>query len=125
MDPLSDVLSLLTPRSYASGGFEVGADTAVQWPKHAGIKCYAVISGQCWVSVEDFPDALLLTAADRFLLQRGLPFRVTSDLSLTPVDFGTFLSTLKNGDTASHKEGRATILSAATSSSPAVTPKYC
>ena len=26
MDPLSDVLSLLKPRSYASGGFDVGGD---------------------------------------------------------------------------------------------------
>ena len=26
MDPLSDVLSLLKPRSYMSGGFDVGGD---------------------------------------------------------------------------------------------------
>ena len=56
MDPLSDVLSLLKPRSYISGGFEVGGDMAIQFPKHQGIKCYAVLAGQCWLSVEGVPD---------------------------------------------------------------------
>jgi hypothetical protein len=39
MDPLSDVLSLLKPQSYSSGGFEVGSAMAVRWPTHLGIKC--------------------------------------------------------------------------------------
>jgi AraC-like DNA-binding protein len=105
VDPLSDVLSLLKPQSYAAGGYEVGGDTAIQWPKHQGIKCYAVVSGQCWLSVGGVPDAVLLTAGDCFLLPRGLPFCLATDLSLPPVDFGTFLAALKNGDTVSHKEG--------------------
>jgi len=101
MDPLSDVLSLLKPRSYSAGGYEVGGDTAIQWPKHPGIKCYTVVSGQCWLIVEGVPDAVLLTAGDCFLLPRGLPFCLATDLSLTPVDFHTFLSARKNGDTVS------------------------
>ena len=32
MDPLSDVLSLLKPRSYMSGGFDVGGDWSIQFP---------------------------------------------------------------------------------------------
>jgi AraC-like DNA-binding protein len=48
-----------------------------------------VLSGQCWLSVEGVPDAVLLTAGDCFLLPRGLPFCLTTDLSLTPVDFNT------------------------------------
>src|SRR3984885_4967906 len=105
MDPLSDVLSLLKPRSYISGGFEVAGDMAIQFPKHQGIKCYAVLSGQCWLSMESVPDAVLLTAGDCFLLPRGLPFCLTTDLSLTPVDFSTLLSARKNGDTVSQHEG--------------------
>ena len=73
MDPLSDVLSLLKPRSYKSGGFDVGAELAVKFPKHAGIKCYAVVSGQCWLSVEGLPDAVHLTTCDCFLLRVGCP----------------------------------------------------
>ena len=91
MDPLSDVLSLLKPRSYISGGFEVGGDMAIQFPKHQGIKCYAVLAGQCWLSVEGVPDPVLLTAGDCFLLPRGLPFCLATDLSLKPVDFHTLL----------------------------------
>jgi AraC-like DNA-binding protein len=105
MDPLSDVLSLLKPRSYISGGFEVAGDMAIQFPKHQGIKCYAVLSGQCWLSMESVPDAVLLTAGDCFLLPRGLPFCLTTDLSLTPVDFSTLLSARKNADTVLQHEG--------------------
>ena len=105
MDPLSDVLSLLKPRSYTSGGFEVGSDMAIQFPKHPGIKCYAMVSGQCWLSVEGVPDAVLLTAGDCFLLPRGLPFSLATDLSITPVDFRTFLSARSTASTVSHDEG--------------------
>ncbi len=106
MDPLSQVLSLLKPRSYNSGGFEVGGDLAIQFPRHQGIKCYAVLAGQCWLSVEGVPDPVLLTAGDCFLLPRGLPFCLATDLSLTPVDFQTLLLTRGNGDTFSqHQEG--------------------
>ena len=105
MDPLSDVLSLLKPRSYISGGFEVGGDLAIQFPKHQGIKCYAVLAGQCWLSVEGVPDPVLLTAGDCFLLPRGLPFRLATDLSLTPVDFHTLLSAQKAAGAVSRSEG--------------------
>ena len=47
MDPLSDVLSLLKPRSYRAGRFDAGGDISVRFPEHDGIKCYAVVSGQC------------------------------------------------------------------------------
>jgi AraC-like DNA-binding protein len=104
MDPLSDVLSLLKPRSYISGGFEVAGDMAIQFPKHQGIKCYAMVSGQCWLSVESVPNPVLLTAGDCFLLPRGLPFSLTTDLSLTPVDFHTLLATRRYGDTVSQHE---------------------
>src|ERR1700723_3034826 len=104
MDPLSDVLSLLKPRSYVSGGFDLGGELAIQFPKHQGIKCYALFSGQCWLRVEGVADPVLLTAGDCFLLPRGLPFSLATDLSLTPVDFHTFLSALKNGDAVSHKK---------------------
>ncbi len=105
MDPLSDVLSLLKPRSYLSGGFEVSGDVAIQFPKPQGIKCYAVFSGQCWLSVEGVPDAVLLTTGDCYVLPRGLSFRLATDLSLTPVDFKTLLSTRRLGGADSSKEG--------------------
>ncbi|HXP09551.1 MAG TPA: AraC family transcriptional regulator [Acidobacteriaceae bacterium] len=104
MDPLSDVLSLLKPRSYVSGGFNLHEELAIQFPKHQGIKCYAVFSGQCWLSVEGVPDPVLLTAGDCFLLPRGLPFSLATDLSLAPVDFNILLAARKSGDAASNHE---------------------
>ncbi|ADV81467.1 AraC family transcriptional regulator [Terriglobus saanensis] len=105
MDPLSDVLSLLKPQSYGAGGFAVDGDMSIQWPKHTGIKCYAVVSGQCWLSVEGVPEPVLLKAGDCFLLPRGLPFCLTTDLSLTPMDFHTFLAERKFESTVPCREG--------------------
>jgi AraC-like DNA-binding protein len=105
VDPLSDVLSLLKLQSYISGGFEVGDGTAIQFPKHEGIKCYAVLSGHCWLSVEGVPDAVLLAAGDCFLLPRGLPFRLATDLSITPVNYREFLSARKIADTPPKESG--------------------
>ncbi|MDX8511359.1 AraC family transcriptional regulator [Mesorhizobium captivum] len=85
MDPLSDVLSLLKPQSNVSAGFDAGGDWSIEFPRNIGIKCYAVVSGQCWLVVEGVPEPVHLTAGDCFLLPGGRPFRMTSDISLTPV----------------------------------------
>ncbi len=92
MDPLSDVLSLLKPRSYSCGGFDVGGELSIQFPRHDGIKCYAVVSGQGWLSVEGVPDAVRMDPGDCFLLPRGRSFRLATDLNLQPVDYRTVLS---------------------------------
>jgi AraC-like DNA-binding protein len=104
MDPLSEVLSLLKLRSFVSGGLDVSGELAVRFPKHQGIKCYALLSGQCWLSVEGVPDPVLLTAGDCFLLPRGLPFCLATDLTLAPVDFHTILAAKKNSDAGSPTE---------------------
>jgi hypothetical protein len=85
MDPLSEVLALMKPQLYVAGGFAVVGDMAIHFPKHQGIKCYAMLAGQCWLVVEGVPEPVLLHAGDCFLLPRGLPFRLTTDLSLEPV----------------------------------------
>jgi Cupin len=91
------VLSLLKLRSYMRGGFDVGGELSLQFPQHEGIKCYAVVSGQCWLSVEGVPDPVHLKAGDCFLLPRGRPFRLASDLTLVPVDALTIFTTARNG----------------------------
>jgi AraC-like DNA-binding protein len=100
MDPLSDVLSLLKPRSYMFGGFDTGGDWSICFGQHEGIKCYAVVSGECWLSVEGVPDAVRLKTGDCFLLPRGRPFRIASDLDLAPVDARTLFRTPPNGGIA-------------------------
>jgi hypothetical protein len=76
MDPLSDVLSLLKPRSYMLRWLRCGWRMVDPTPQHEGIKCYAVVSGECWLAVEGVPDAVRLKAGDCFLLPSGRPFRL-------------------------------------------------
>lgn len=95
MDPLSDVLSLFKPRSYVAGGFRIAAGMAIQWPQHEGIKCYAVVSGQCWLFVEGVAEPVLLTAGDCYLLPPGPPFRLATDLAATPVEFVTLRAQMR------------------------------
>jgi AraC-like DNA-binding protein len=97
MDPLSEVLSLLKLHSYMVGGFDHGGEWSVQFGTHDGIKCYAIVSGQCWLVVESVPDPVLLETGDCFLLPRGLPFRLASDLALPPVDYRSLMDTPVNG----------------------------
>jgi AraC-like DNA-binding protein len=105
MDPLSDVLSLLKLHSYACGGFDVGGDLCLQFGQHVGIKCYAVVSGQCWLSVEGELDPVQLKSGDCFVLPRGRPFCLASELGLPPVDFLTLRGNAKNGTVVSCNGG--------------------
>lgn len=105
MDPLSDLLSLLKPRSFRAGGFDLGGNFAVKFPKHESIKCYAVVSGECWLSVEGVPEAVRLPAGDCFLLPHGLASCLANDLTLTPVDAPTIFPFPLNGRIASCNGG--------------------
>ena len=100
MDPLSDVLALLQPRSYKSGGFDAGGNWSVRFLQHEGIKCYAVVSGTCWLAVEGVPEPVQLKPGDCFLLPSGRPFRLTSDMGLTPDDAMAIFAPARDGGIA-------------------------
>jgi AraC-like DNA-binding protein len=98
LDPLSDVLSLLKPRNYMSAGFDAAGDWAIQFPDQAeGIKCGAVVSGQCWLSVQGVSEPVRLETGDGFLLPSGRPFRMASDLSLPPLEARSVFSAAQSG----------------------------
>jgi len=97
MDPLSDVLSLLKPRSYASGGIDAGGNFAMKFGPHTGIKCYAVVSGQCWLAVDGVPEPVGLNRGDCFILPRGRPFRLANDLTVTPLDAYSLFAPVRDG----------------------------
>jgi AraC-like DNA-binding protein len=106
MDPLSDVLSLLKPRSHMSAGFDAGGNWSIQFPDlHECIKCYAVVSGECWLSVEGVPDPVRLKTGDCFVLPSGRPFRLASDVTLTPVEAGTIFSPARDGGVVTYNGG--------------------
>ncbi len=106
MDPLSDVISLLEPRSYFVGGFEAGGDWSVHFESYDGIKCYAVTLGSCWLAVEGAGEPILLKQGDCILLPHGRPFRVTSDLSLPPDDWRRAFLGSRDGTLARLNDGK-------------------
>jgi len=97
MDPLSQVLSLLKPRTYRCGGLDVGGELSFQFPRHEGIKCYAVVSGQGWLSVEGVPEPVRLESGDCMLLPSGRPFSIASSLTAPRVDAVALFAKRRNG----------------------------
>ena len=88
IDPLSDVLSLFKPRTYVAGGLDLGGDWAVQFEAHTGIKCYAVVAGGGWLSVEGEEEPVRLDTGDCVLLPNGRRFLIAKDLAFAPIPFG-------------------------------------
>ena len=87
MDPLSEVISFLRLRSYLVGGFEAGGNWSIGFDAYEAIKCYAVTAGACWIAVEGAGEPVFLQQGDCFMLPRGRPFQIASDLSLPPDDW--------------------------------------
>ena len=56
-----------------------------------------MVSGQCWLAVEGVPDAVRVKTGDCFLLPSGRPFRLATDLSLTPIDAMTIFAGRQGG----------------------------
>lgn len=97
MDPLSDVLSLLKPHSYMVRGFDVAGPWAIRVGAHAGIKCYALVQGDCWLVMEGLEGPVRLSAGDCILLPRGRPFRFGTDLDAPAIDAETLASEAQDG----------------------------
>ena len=77
MDALSDILSLLKPASYMFRGIDAGGDWAVRFEAHRGMKCFAILSGQVWLTVDGVGD-VLLKQGDCVLLPHGYGSRIGS-----------------------------------------------
>lgn len=96
MDALSDVLSLLKPASYMFRGLAAGGDWGIRFDAHRGINCYAVLSGQAWLTVEGVAD-VLLEAGDCVLLPRGHASRLGSAVGINTVDAWEVFPTVGEG----------------------------
>ncbi len=106
MDPLSELLSLLKPRSTISSGFEAGGDWSIQFgDQHKQIKCYVIRSGGCWLAVEGVADAVRLEEGDCFVLPSGRPFRLASDLGMPSVNASAIFPTARSGGVVTVNEG--------------------
>ena len=80
MDPLSDVLSMLTVSSTLSSRFEARGRWAFRYSQYAShIKLGCVLTGRFQLHVDGAAVPVVLEAGDFFLLTNGLPFSASSD----------------------------------------------
>jgi AraC-like DNA-binding protein len=92
--------------NYLAAVFEAGGTWAVQFgDKHEGIKSGAIVSGQCWLSVEGVPEPVQLRTGDCFLLPKGRPFCLASDLNAPAVDATTIFTPARAGGIATYNGG--------------------
>ena len=105
MDPLSDVLSLLRIRNYHSATLSLGGDWAFTFPKREGIKFTAVVKGSCWLLVDGEQQPQFLHQGDCFLMTRGMPFSLYSDISQPVMNSDGHFKTLAADELALHYGG--------------------
>lgn len=106
-DPLSDVLSLLKPRSYMSGGIDAGGAWSFQFAHSNCFLCFALVSGECWLVIDGDDAAVRLQAGDFVALPHGPAFRLASDLALAPVDVRSVVTGPMHGNIVSWQGGGA------------------
>lgn len=111
MDPLSEVLALLKPRSYITAGFDAGGAWALTLDDLAGrIKCYAVIKGACWLSLEDDDAPVRLNEGDCFVLPSGRTVKIASDLTVQPRLASEVLNPNRSGEVITYNGGGDVLL---------------
>ncbi|WP_046791699.1 AraC family transcriptional regulator [Tatumella morbirosei] len=85
MDPLSDVLQLLSARSYITSGQTAGAYWSMRYPGFYGMKFIALRKGHLWFRLEEEDVWTELFPGDAVILTRFTPFIMASDPTLISV----------------------------------------
>jgi AraC-like DNA-binding protein len=100
MDPLSEILSLLKPNGYGFRGLDAGGDWALAFGASEGLKCFAVTTGTCWLSIEEMSEPVRLTDGDFALLPGVKAFRLSSSPVVAPIDAMQFFKAVPAGENA-------------------------
>ncbi len=105
MDPLSDIVSLLRPHDCVAAGLDAGGDWSIRFDRHAGLKCNAVLKGDCWLSVEGVAGPMRLQAGDCVILPKGLPFLLSARIAPFGEDAEAIYAPVRHGGTAVYGGG--------------------
>ncbi|CAG2145034.1 AraC family transcriptional regulator [Cupriavidus numazuensis] len=105
MDPLSDVLSLLRPRSQYYAGFDAAGDWSFDFPAHEGIKFTAVMRGTCWGVTDELEQPVRFDEGDCFLLNSGRRLVLSSDPTLPAQSGEHILGAVGRDGIATHNGG--------------------
>src|ERR1700761_9375406 len=85
-DPFSDILKFTSAESLVTGGFTAGGSWAIRFPAPDKIKFFAVVKGQCWVSIDGEAEPVHFETGDVGLLAAKRSFVLASDPSIAAVD---------------------------------------
>lgn len=106
MDPLSDILAMLQPKSYLTARIDVGAGSAIRFGNQPGtIKCHSITAGSCWLVVDGMEAPALLAAGDCIIVPSGQSFTLAGDPMLDPVDARDVLANARPGEVIVHNSG--------------------
>lgn len=105
MDPLSDVLSLLKPRSQFHVGFDAAGDWSFEFPALDGIKFAAVVRGTCWAATSDMAEPLRFGPGDCYLLNHRQRLRLASAPGLPAQDFSNVMEAAEATGVIVHNGG--------------------
>jgi AraC-like DNA-binding protein len=103
-DPFSDILKFTNAETVVSGGFTAGGSWAIRFPEPDKIKFFALVKGNCWLSIEGQEAPVRVEAGDVFLLSARRSFVLGGDLAAVPVD-ATSLFTGSRNKTAKLGDG--------------------
>ena len=78
--------------NYVTGALTAGAPWSLRFEAHKGLKCYSVIRGECWLSMDGVEQAIQLLTDTCVLLPHGRSFTLASDLTTPSRDAWEFLS---------------------------------
>ncbi len=95
MDPLLQIFSLLKVDHRHPARLDTGGTWALRFPGSSHVRFGAAVRGACWLSVEGAPESIHLQAGDGYLLTRGQPYTMASDLGL-PTEEGAPLFRQQN-----------------------------
>lgn len=85
-DPFSDILRFTRAETLVAGGFTAGGRWAIRFPAPNKIKFFAIVKGQCWVSIDGETAPIRFEAGDVGLLTAKLSYIVASDTDVIPLD---------------------------------------
>jgi AraC-like DNA-binding protein len=96
-DPLSQIFALVDAKSALSTSLVTGGEWALSFPVFRGIKCNAVVKGECWLSIAGVQEPVRLGQGDAFVLTGGHEFVLSSDLQVSPASAVQIFRQAKRG----------------------------
>lgn len=96
---------MLHPHDCVAAGLDAGGDWSIRFERHAGLKCNAVLHGDCRLRVDGLAETLHLRAGDCFILPHGRPFLISAHPSRSGEDAAALYAPVPHGGTATHGGG--------------------